>query len=129
MFGQLVVSVPPVPICRKSWPVNLAKLNSFLTRTLTFSATAVALEVENTNTLYATLFAVTELTDWIWKALPSVDANCRESPASGVVEYVVTSILPDWLTVAVPDVRVAVAPDDPPVTVSLDWNVPDLWTI
>ena len=36
---------------------------SFLTRTLTFSATAVALEVENTNTLYATLFAVTELTD------------------------------------------------------------------
>ena len=129
LFGQLVVSYPPVPICRKSWPVNLAKLNSFLTRTLTFSATAVALEVENTNTLYATLFAVTELTDWIWNALPSVDANWRESPASGVVENVVTSILPDWLTVAVPDVRVAVAPDVPPVTVSLDWNVPDSLTI
>ena len=123
------MSVPPVPTCRKSWPVNLTRLNSFLTVKVIFSGTAVALEVEKTITRYVTLFAVTVLTDCIWNALPSTDANCSESPATGTVENVVTRILPDWLTSTVPDVRVAVAPDVPPVTVSLAWNVPDLLTI
>ena len=72
---------------------------------------------------------MTVLTDWIWYALPSVELNCRESPAAGIEANMETKILPDWLTSTVPDVRVAVAPDVPPVTVSLAWNVPDLLTI
>ena len=61
--------------------------------------------------------------------MPSVELNCRESPASGTVANVDTNILPDWLTSTVPEVSVAVAPDVPPVTVSLAWKVPDLLTI
>ena len=49
--------------------------------------------------------------------------------AVGIEANIVTRTLPDWLTSTVPDVRVAVAPDVPPVTVSLAWNVPDLLTI
>ena len=69
---------------------------------------------------------MTELTDCIWYALPSVDANCKESPASADDANCVTSILPDWLVSTEAAARVAVAPDVPPVIVSFAWKVPDL---
>ena len=79
---------------------------------MTSAGTAVALEVEKIITRYVTLFAVTVLTDCIWNALPSVDANCSESPAAGTELNVETSTRPDWLTSTVPDVtiKVGVAP-------------------